>query len=63
MNLDILKFALLLWHYLFNRVGTSLTLKIPQDPWKDEDESVSLHFCLERFLLDPSISSSACGEG
>lgn len=57
------RFALSLWHCLFDRVGTSLTLEIPQDPCKDEDESISLHFCLERFLLNPSVSSSALGEG
>lgn len=47
MNLDNLRFALSLWHFPFNGVGTSLTLQIPQDPCKDEDESISLHFCLE----------------
>lgn len=39
----------------------SLTLKIPQDPRKDEGESISSRFCLERLLLNPSISSSALG--
>lgn len=60
--MDNPRLALSLWHRLFDRVGTSLALKIPQDPLKDEDESISLHFCLERCLLNPSVSNSALGE-
>lgn len=61
MKLHNPRFALSLWHSPFDRAGTSLTLKIPQDPRKDEGESISSRFCLERLLLNPSISSSALG--